>query len=380
MDLGGTIGEWSDKTKKFAQQTSKEIEGLIQSTGKDISDVFDDLKECAAAADSIRNKLTNRYIEHHSAILRIGLDSHLMTRDLIEIVWKYVRNNIGPKKTPRIYKLTDPYNSSSAIEIKLENFEFPQGRYPCLFVHGMFYEVSINSAYSFFWDVEGEIELFKTNDYKNYDVYLLSYDTDLTDDIDDKIKLAFQFLFGINPKGESLPLVLAVFWRELEERAEKAGDYLLDFLKKLVNFYNDSNIYPKGFAITHSLGCFTLASAAQKLIEENNMNSAFSKWLCCAAAIPCNGFTKTGFFNLAPRIAGPADGPQYGTSVWYSHTDLVLNHAYPLANPYLPMGVTGPLEAYSSVTALDVTAKTHEDHHQAYFKKIKSELKSTFGI
>ncbi|KZE74900.1 hypothetical protein [Paenibacillus elgii] len=265
---------------------------------------------------------------------------------------------------------------NSARKIDVEHYKFPAGRYPCLFVHGKGHTATKDSAYSFFWDIEEHVKIFRHDEYKNHDLYLVSYDTDLTGTDEKIIKAAFELFIKIGALGDPEPLILAVFWRELERRAEVTGKFLVPFLKTLSSFYKSieemNGIGP--FAITHSLGCYTFATAAQELLKESNENRCFAAWLCMAAAVPSNGFTNTGAFRLAPLIAGTPDGPIMGTSVWYSRTDLVLNIAYTLATGHLAMGVTGPLISRQEVYPEDVTSITKEDHHIAYFKKLSKKL------
>ncbi|MGL5352872.1 MAG: hypothetical protein ACRDA5_06040, partial [Clostridium sp.] len=283
-----------------------------------------------------------------------------------------------PDPKAKIFHLIDPNDSSSAVEVDIKNFNFPEGRYPCVFVHGMGYDATKESAYSFFRSFEDVVNVFNHPKYKEHDIYLVSYDTKLTDEISSKIRIVLSELLRINPAGDATPLILSVFWRELENRAKLTGDYILGFLEKLANFTKENNTY--GFALTHSLGCFTLASAAQKLIEKDNSNIAFKNWLCMAAALPASGFAGTGDFNLAPLIAGPTDGPSYGTSVWYSRMDLVLNIPYTFANGHLAMGVTGPLKNLNILTPMDVTLKVREAHHIEYFNRIETELREVFRV
>lgn len=378
LKIGGTLGEWSDKAIDTVQQVGDAVQGMYDNTINDIQATLGDVGDCLAAMDNIRLRVTQRTIEYNTMVVRALLDANFLSREVIEEVWKLVKLDIRRDPHPAIYYVPRPFNSETAIKIDPETYVFPPRRKPCLFVHGKGYSAKKKAAYSFFWDIEEHVKIFSEGHSELNDVYLVSYDTDLTDEDEAIIRAAFQLLLGIGPTGEADPLILAVFWRELERRAAITGDYILPFLRRLAEFQTpDSSL--SGFAITHSLGCFTFASAAQKLIRENESNRCFDKWLCMAAAIPSNGFTATGRFTFAPLIAGEGNGPVVGTSVWYSRLDLILNIAYTLATGHLAMGVTGLLISIPRIyiSDMDVTEITKEDHHIAYFKKLGKKLRET---
>ncbi|PQP80344.1 hypothetical protein C0Q44_28435 [Paenibacillus sp. PCH8] len=376
LKIGGSLGEWSDKVVDAVQQAGDAVQGMYDNTINDIQATLGNVGECLAAMDDIRLRVAHRTIEYQTMVTRALLNAHFLSREVIEEVWRFVKKDIRRDPRPAIYYVPRPFSSDTAVQIDPETYEFPPGRKPSLFVHGKGYSSSKNSAYSFFSDIEEHVQIFSNGHNELNDVYLVSYDTELTDEDEIIIRAAFQLLLGIGTAGEADPLILAVFWRELERRAAITGDYILPFLRRIAEAQTP-DLSLAGFAITHSLGCFTFASAAQKLIRENENNRCFLNWLCMAAAIPSNGFTSTGGFTFAPLIAGGGDGPRYGTSVWYSRLDLVLNLAYTLATGHLALGATGSLDSVPRVyiSDMDVTQITKEDHYIAYFKKLGNMLR-----
>ncbi|WP_375102237.1 hypothetical protein ACDZ28_00725 (plasmid) [Paenibacillus sp. RS8] len=375
MKIGGTLGKWSNESKKAVNDVHEAARDFVDGVYRDLDFAFGSLSTCLAALDQVRIRLHEREIEHHTTLLRNLLGTHFITRAMIEAVYNYVKPSIKGDPRPTIYYVRDYRYKSTAEAIDIDTFVFPENRTPCIFVHGKGEPATLDAAYSFYKKFEVHAKVFERNEYQNHDLYLVSYDTNLTDEIATKIKLAFLLLFGIVDDGDSMLFVLAVFWRELEDRANKTGEYLHRFLNRIADFHKSSKTPSDkmGFAVTHSLGCFTFATAAQMVMSENRNRQAFHQWLCFAAAVPSNGFKQSGDFELAPLIAGNADGARQGTSSWYSRMDLVLNIPYALATGHLALGVTGPLHA-KFVTPMDVTKITLEDHSQAYFKKLESLL------
>lgn len=376
LKFGGTLGKISNDIKEGFQEVGEKAQATFENTVDDIKATLDNFGDCAKAIDQIRLRVMHRQIEYHTELTRILIKSHIISREIFEEVWKIVDRDIRRDPDPSIYRLTFPYNDAEKINI--DSFVFPSDRKPCMLVHGKGYQPTKGSALSFFSQID-EVLSFAQGD-PTRDIYLVSYDTDMTDKDERVIKRALEHLFGMDPSGDGTPVLLAIFWRELERRAKKtAEDYILPFLRKMHKFIRDSeqedhkNI---GFVLTHSLGCFTFAYAAQNLMGKIDGTNyyVFDNWLCMAPAIPASGFTGTGDFNMAPLI-----GMSNSTSVWYSRMDWVLNVAYSLATGHLAMGVSGPLESKYDVTPMDVTMIVREDHHVNYFKLLKTEIIDTLN-
>jgi hypothetical protein len=375
IKIGGDLGKWSENVKDTIVDVGEKAEDIYENTVEDIRDIFKNIGDCAKAFDQIRLKVTHRYIEYHTMMIRELSNINYLSTQFINTIYKLVESEIHKDIIPDVYYLPNPNDPNSAQKIDINNYPFPTGKYPCVFIHGMMYAQNIENAYSFFKDFNDNVEVFPSVRYKDYDVYLVSYDTELTDEIEAKIIAASSVLID-RGSGPVTLFVLAVFWRELEKRAKQTGDYIKNFLYKISQLYDvNNNIYPRGFCLSHSLGSFTFAYAANELCENNENVQAFQNWLCMAAAIPANAFTRTGDFEYAPRIAGAPDGPSYGTSVWYSRMDWILNGAYSLVNGHLAMGTSGALENFYSITPMDVTTIAREAHSDNYFERLKSIIK-----
>lgn len=379
--IGGEVGKYANKAKAWIQETGEVVQDVIDDIGDDVTGILGNIEDCAADLDQIRLAIMNRGIAYHNNLFRLMIDNLFLFRLLIDEIRRRVGLDLEGEPHPKIYFLDKehPTDVSLATEVNIDSWEFPEGRYPCMFIHGMGHGQSIEKAHKVFMEFQSEVPVFGHDNYKSHDMYLVSYDTDLTDDMKNKIHDAFKDITGIEPEDVLTSLYPAVFWRELEERAKKTGDYIVSFLRKLNKF--NENIDKRGFVITHSLGCFTFAYAAQKLLEENIGYDMLDKWLCIAPAIPSNGFSEDGIFKIAPCIAGLADGPKYGTSVWYSRLDVILNVAYTAATGEVAMGSFGPSENNVFLTKMDVTQKIREDHEiEAYSEKLKTDFREIFRI
>ncbi|OAB34138.1 hypothetical protein [Paenibacillus glacialis] len=380
MKIGGSLGQISNKLKSETKNLENKGKKIWNQTLDDIEAILGHTSNCHASMDQIRIIAMKRYLEYQTTSLRVMWNSNYITKEVVNEVWKIVSPRLKKGADPKIFYLKNYNRLESAIEIDPNNFEFADQKHPCLFVHGMDYESGINSAYNFFKDFNGRVSLFNHPKYQNHELYLVSYDSKITDEYETIIKAAFESLIGVSQDGDSGPLIQAVLWRELEDRARETGDYIVPFLRKLSEHNKQTN--NKGFALSHSLGCFTLASAGQIFIEEDSSTQLFALWLCMAAALPANAFSSSGDFELAPFIAGPTDDKvKYGTSVWYSRLDYVLNIAYTLATGHLAMGVTGPLEiSRNHVYPTDVTDIVGEQHNTHYFPRLKNTLRNMFEI
>ncbi|MFD5020224.1 hypothetical protein ACFWMP_15080 [Paenibacillus sp. NPDC058367] len=293
MKIGGSLGKWSNEAKGAVRDAGQMADQFYKNTIGDITDSLGNISQCLASLDKIRIRVMERTIEYHTAALRVLIRSNYVEQEIIETVWHMVKNDIRRSPEPAIYHLPNPKSSVGAKKIDIESHVFPKNKYPSILVHGMGYNASLDDAYSFYRDFEDHVDVFSDSRYADHDIYLVSYDTELTDESDSIIRAAIELLLGMIPGGDLEPLVLGVFWRELERRASLTGDYIFPFLKRIKQEVPTA----LGFAVTHSLGCFTLASASQKLLSENRNNKIFSKWLCMAAALPAMPLLKQGVFR-----------------------------------------------------------------------------------
>jgi len=353
---------------------------LIENLENDIGIVLKETENCINSMGRISELVTNRAIEHSVAVTRLMINSNTILLELVEYVWNQVFGSISKEIIPKLYKLNR--TTGKMIEVNVNNPILGKN-HNFLFVHGAFYDGSAEAAYSIYEDFENQAHLFKGNsDHSRYelgDVYILAYDTSLTDD--DKTYITNTIASTLGSETEYAALIFAaIAWRELEGRAKQAGDYLVPFLHHL------SNAEVQGTAVSHSLGCFTLAHALNKYVKDienkNYTNKALVSWLCMAPALPSNAFTNTGLYKDALRACPEynSEHPIFGISVWYSRLDTTLHVEYQLANHHPAMGVTGPLETNTSVGRADVTDISSDAHEtKEYFERLGPLLRDIFG-
>ncbi|MGH1232149.1 hypothetical protein ACQVT0_25630 [Bacillus toyonensis] len=271
-----------------------------------------------------------------------------------------MRDAIRRYPEPKILHLKNPResvwgNSGGVIEspkfdqIDPDSFIFDVTREAWVFIHGMLYKAVAKDGsdfssdeqldvFDFFANFENEARIFNPDpgipnppDTSKIDIYLISYDSEMSDEDEMIIKTALEeFIIGNN----IAPSATAVFWKEMKIRAAETASHIKPFLAKLIK----AN---RGRAITHSLGCYVLAHAAQQIVEQNIENRAFSSWWCMSPALPSDAFSNTGDFNLAPLIAGQYIDLREGTSVWYSLGDIMLQIVYPFGECTTSLGMTG---------------------------------------
>ncbi|MEH7126150.1 hypothetical protein V7127_23340, partial [Bacillus sp. JJ1773] len=287
---------------------------------------------------------------------------------------------------PRIFKVVDPFNSecgqnhNNLVEIDENIYQFPPDRIPYLFIHGIEYSDDPCETFSFYRGFEDVVGMFDKNrqdgpDYSNVDIYLVNYDSKITDEEKTIIRAGFKTVLGEPVVGNAPDLFAVVIWREFVRRAEEtAVTKVIPFLRKLA----DAKLLIQGRAITHSLGSYLLAYAGNAI---NPSESIFQSWFCMAAAMPSDAFTSTGKFKYAPSIAGGPEDINYGTSIWYSAFDKVLTFIYPLANRHPAMGQTGGLIPIRALTDYDVTLCVREAHmlRDGYFQRLGPTLRYFFG-
>ncbi|WP_044797055.1 hypothetical protein [Bacillus cereus] len=391
---GISLKSMQEKATKSIGDAQRIGKAIINNTIDDIGFIFNSAEECLKELDKVRLRATHRAIEYHTFYRRTMIDLGIIPKELIDEVWRRVFGDVGEgDANPRLFHLTNPYTAvwedpSKRImkEINISDLTFPTGRAPFIFVHGAGYRGQENEAFAFYHSFEKEAKMFNNTvkDYSNADIYIVSYDSLITNNSRIIIKNAFESILGPVSDDDAPLLFSAVMWRVWEKRAEvTAQDVILPFMKKISESGIEAPSLGAG-AITHSLGCYAMAYAAQLFIQEISEPALrpFKFWFCMAAALPANAFTNTGDFPLAPRIAGPAvNGPEYGTSVWFSNFDLILGGLYTLlANQHFAMGETGALVSAHGLTNLDVTMCTNEVHNDfEYFPLVKHEIRSALG-
>ncbi|SFH47376.1 hypothetical protein SAMN04487776_11837 [Priestia megaterium] len=379
---------------------------VIDNTAEDINHILGNVEDCVRccgrAIDDTRLRIIHRQIQYYTKVIEAITRNGLVPADIIEDIYNLLEGELEGKPQHKIVHFKNPISiwdcsDPEFIEIDPETFEMPLNKEAWVFIHGLRYKAmnrdgsdfeidkfKKDNAYEFYKFFEEEAKMFdpKGIDYENVNVYFVSYDSEMSDEDEEKIKVVLEAL-GIG--GPQFHLILAaIFWREIEKRAKATGNYIMPFLNKL----SKKN---KGRAVTHSLGCYVMAHAAQQM---NPTAPSFQSWWCMNAALPSDAFTNTGDFQRAPRIAGVWDPDRdpnrepdtpptviIGTTVWYSVSDLVLMLLYPLANFHPAIGQTGiGIVAQSAemwVSDVDVTLATGINHRaEDYFKPLGPSIRA----
>ncbi|QNF28519.1 hypothetical protein [Metabacillus elymi] len=319
-----------------------------------------------------------RTLQHHIAMNQILFEMGTIPLDLIQEVFDKVQNELRKEVKPVIYKVKNPKAAVWEGNVELDEislpFPFPENRRPFIFIHGAFNKQNKETAFDFFKPFENEVKLFYDPNlgYSDVDVYILSYDTELTDEYEWSIRKGFEMILGpiTDPEPNPAPdLFAAVFWHELMKRAEEVGAALVPFLKGISESVLINKI-GRGTIVTHSLGCHVFAHAAQSFINESSgTTDIFSEWLCMAAAIPMGALSPGGKYSDANKVLNIyADSLE----VYYSKLDSLLSTVYFAATGTLAIGQTGALAYNSNINDIDVTIDVNVTHRvkDGYFEKL----------
>ncbi|MGM2730942.1 hypothetical protein ACS2QU_24480 [Bacillus cereus group sp. Bce005] len=392
--FGVSLKSIQEKAVNTLDEIQRVGNAVINNTMDDAQLIYGGAEACYKELDKVRVRALHRAIEYHTLHQRIMRDLKIIPVELIDKVWRMVFGDIEGTANPRLYQLTNPYEAVWGDTTKrcmkeitdISTHIFPPGRAPFVFVHGAGKRGNPDDAFYFYYYFEREAKMFNNTekDYSHADIYIVSYDGLITNNTRDLIKTAFESVLGSISDYDAPLLFSAVMWRKWEIRAEDtANQVILPLLKRISDSNIESPVLGSG-AITHSLGCYALAYAAQKFIQERPEphQRPFNTWFCMAAALPANAFTNTGLFPLAPLIASTFPrGASIGTSVWFSNTDLTLGPLYGmLANQHFAMGQTGALVSANDLTNIDVTRCTdivHDDFE--YFPRVQYEIRSALG-
>ncbi|MGM0924692.1 MAG: hypothetical protein ACQEWW_26490 [Bacillota bacterium] len=365
------LAKWKPKisVKKVAQAINDVVDTgkqLIENTLNDINEILGGIENCIRTCgrelDDIRLRLIHRGIQYISTTLRTICVNGLIAGDVIEEVYNKISGEIRHFPEPKILHLQNPRSSvwpdengqvakPIFVEIDPREFVYNEDTEAWVFIHGNLYKgikkdgsdfssEKQDDVFDFFTFFEKEAQVFHPEskcDTETINIYLISYDSEMRDEDERTIKNALKsYILG----GENFHLLMAaVFWREMELRAEETAVHIRPFLEKL-----ETN---RGRAITHSLGCYVLAYASQMMNDNTSPQAetnivSFKSWWCMSAALPSSAFSNTGSFKYAPLIAGSwRTGLIEGTSVWYSLGDNVLILLYPLATCTTALGFTG---------------------------------------
>ncbi|MEC2472689.1 hypothetical protein P9W87_15815 [Bacillus thuringiensis] len=341
-----TLNDIAETAKSVYKNSIDDIDYLF-------GEARDCVEGCGANLDNARLRLTHRGIQYLTTTIEILSKNHLLPTEFIYYIYTLVAEDIARDPKPKLFHFQNPYEaiwdkespeSPKLIEVDPEKYIPNPNNESWLFIHGMLYkgmnhdgtdieQIDLN-IYDFYGAFEAEAEMFKEGPNANIDIYLVSYDSEMNKTEREVMEKAIKGNVIASVEAFLFLLVAAVYWREMKDRADKTGEYILPFLKRLKG--------NSGKVITHSLGCHVLAHAGQKIHHIDNMGESFKEWWCMNAALPSDAFSNTGDFNRAPYIADYyEDGKRTGTRVWYSLSDIVLMMIYPLATYHTALGQTG---------------------------------------
>ncbi|WDQ32148.1 hypothetical protein PTQ21_27840 [Paenibacillus marchantiae] len=366
------MGRWEEATRGVKEVVKPAYDALVGGY-KGATDILQSCSEAALARTP--RLILDTVISPYISYIQILNKYRIIPSDLIDDIWNSIFRKVKQDPDPRLYRVTNPGPAARGEEaynlVRVPKSD-SLNDYPYIFIYGMENDNSEKDSLDFYKAFEKTANMF-TNSHTNYDhvsIYILAYDSKLSDEKKTLVQKAIESIFGTFPGGVPFDLYTSVVWRELERRARVSGDYLsTNFLSKMSN-------YSQGRVFTHSLGCYVFAHAAHLLNADRPL---FASGFCMAAALPSNAFAPNGEFYNAPKAIAIGDSHgTYGTTVWFSMLDSILMLAYPAATFYTALGQTGSLQSNSVlVIDLDVTACVGEAHmiKQDYFKKAGKDIR-----
>lgn len=398
-----SIDELAEIGKQIIKNADEDFKAFYEDFEKCIGV---DINECGVLIDNTRLRLTHRIIQYYSLAIGALCSQKLIPTNTIDKVYQKLKRILNHDDIkPQILRLTNPSNSvwpnqqghTEKTKYKIinpEEFILEEGREAWVFIHGMLYKAlekdgsdfssaERKSVFDFFSDFEKEAEVFKPSsqeserpDSSKIDIYLVNYDSEIRDEDEEQIKIVLESYVLEN--SNFYLLIAAVYWKEMERRAEKAATHIKPFLEELVRKRNW-----KWRAFTHSLGCYVLANAAEQIKEiQDSEVFGFQSWWCMNAAMTSDSFSNTGDFKHAPMITPSPQGIKQGTSVWYSLGDIVLMLLFPLCTCTTALGFTGlGINDDRRAKDHDITFVTdvHHGPHDEYMKKLGLTIREGLG-
>lgn len=387
---------------------------VIDNTQDDITFILgqaeDCIRTCGASVDQVRIRVQNRHIQYYTSVIETLTRNFLIPVDLVDYSYEHLKHKLRKFSEPKIFHFENPWilwgNSTCPsnpnevctkpilTEITPEEVELKEDRDPYIFIHGMVYEATKkdgsdlsrsepSNAFGFYSTFETQAKMFinlPPEKRDKVDIYLVEYISEMSKEEEDLIRdyLIEHILTDLSPYD--FLIIAAIFWREMEKRAQETGEHILPFIEKL----RDKN---QGSVITHSLGGYVMAYAAHKIIDTRGFSDykRIRKWWCLSPALPSDAFTNTGDFEKAPFIAGPISGEEIwgATTVWYSLSDIALMLIYPLANSHPAMGQTGIgiVETRGYVRDINITKTTCTTHGPggAYMERLGPCIRKFLG-
>ncbi|MGN4757796.1 hypothetical protein ACTFRK_18235 [Bacillus cereus group sp. MYBK227-2] len=391
--MGFNVKELQRKGMDAVNKTTDGVETVVNNTVGDIRNILGHISECAAHIDQIRILALHRAIQYHSTAMQAMIAAEIIPSKLVEDVLNKLLGdgNLPEPRRPRLLHLHNPEvvwkgGSYNITEFDIQKDDINPQRTPYIFVHGMMFSADDSSAYDFYKQFELEARMFNNDTGANYshaDIYLVSYDSDLTDELKLLVRKGIEVIVRDTVIGDDAEfLYFAVLWRIMVERAENAGRVIAPFLERLARIDTPKPV--EGMAISHSLGDYVIANASKIFLTQNPNLKVFNNWWCMASALPADAFTNTGSYTISPKIAVNQEDPEAkpGTILWFSRMDAILSYIFPSANNgSLALGVTGALEHTYPLYNLDVTACTHITHmgKDGYFRLLGKSIRLRLG-
>ena len=195
------LGELERKATSIVRDTQRLGEAVIENTMNDIDAIIGDIDACSRHLDSIRVRVTNRAVEYQTGIFRVLVDTDLLPVTLIEEVWLQIAPGLIVDPHPQVFKLDNPepavWNNAPPLFTAIPpSFAFPNDRLAVFVVHGKDYGGSENEAFDFMYKpFEKAARMFSSSNpmWKDRaDIYLVTYDTRLTDEARTIIRQGFE--------------------------------------------------------------------------------------------------------------------------------------------------------------------------------------------
>ncbi|MEK4058307.1 MULTISPECIES: hypothetical protein [Paenibacillus] len=385
-----SIKKMEQTVKKAGSDLGNATNTIINNTVSDIRNILSNLGDCASAIDNIRLRATHRAIQYHTSVARILKETEVYPVELIERIYNSIADLLKIPDSEveiRLYHLINPGPAvweSQPRDMQVidpDTISLPQDRVPFVFIHGVENQGETD-AFEFYKKFEKSAWMYNHNvpgvDYSSVDIYIVSYDAKISNENHQIIKSAFESA-GVIVDGDAPGMFAAVMWKEWVRRARLTSDKIMPFLNKMK--YLPHNY--RGLAVTHSLGCEVMANAGHRLIENDpDLEPAFIRWWCMAAALPSDAFSNTGLYPSAPRIAMNYPLEKPGTTVWFSASDSLLSTLYFIANDHFAMGQTGAhmIDQYAHYINNDVTLCVLEAHMtDTYFPRLGTTIRKYLG-
>ncbi|GBF89898.1 hypothetical protein Rsub_02602 [Raphidocelis subcapitata] len=355
-----------------AQQGINAVVGVV-TTGIDnlisnVGFVFEGVGECLASLDKVRLKVQEQAVKDLQGTIGAMETAGMLPVDLIYAASEVAAPQLVKDPKPQLWRLLNPYECTWGVPKQPAHFQaitdpatqIPHNLVSHFFVHGAMYNGKPGYAYNnYYLAFEYRAKYFKsvpnrfwTCDNSTCAIYILTYDSDITDADEGIARQAIVTVLGsiaatVPVTGPAGFLAAAVIWRELKRRARIAGAYLRNVVATLP--HGDAIEWGQGnfYIYSHSLGNQVVAHAFHtQYTASPNDGGRFRGWYAFAAAIPASSFAPIGGIYSKALLAlnhHMRSWPYQGTvRIYSSLKDEALSVLYYVANGHFAMGQVGP--------------------------------------